>query len=136
MILELIHPRMFPSGIHTRYRYRSTFGIRTPATANRRLSVNAKRPGLRWRKTTGMIPITRKPPARIKPNDRSSFRDGARCSLIENKFFSPIGIRFQRLLFLLEDEMVAENQHIHFGAHKASVRILRAADDRFTAHVE
>src|SRR5262245_9797023 len=136
MIFELIAPRTLPNIIHTRWTGRRILGMTRAVTANTMLSVRAPRPGPARRNATGSIPITKKPTARMNPNDRSSFRDGMRYTLVKNKFFPPIVVCLKRFLVGLVNEVVSENQQIHLGAHETSVCVFRTAHDGLTAHIE
>ena len=92
--------------------------------------------GSRWRKNIGQQPMTINPPARTKPNERSCFRDGVRCLLIENKLFPPIDVGFKRFLIGLVHQLISQNQQINLSSHETSICVFRRTDDRFTANVE
>src|SRR5262245_14123454 len=79
--------------------------------------------------------MTRKPPARINPNDRSCFRETGR-GLVEYKFFPPIVIALQRLLIRLVDELVAKDEKVHLRPHEAAIGVFRTANDRLATDVE
>src|SRR5687768_9969572 len=55
---------------------------------------------------------------------------------VEFKFFQPIDVLVQRLLLLLLEQKVANDQVIHIRAHEAKICVFRGADNWFAAHVE
>src|SRR5688572_1185129 len=80
--------------------------------------------------------MTRKTPAKIKPNDRSSRRDVVDTRLVEYKFFPPFRIGFQRFLLGLVHQLVSQDKKIDLCAHEAAIGVFGCAYDWFASHVK
>src|SRR4029453_8354499 len=55
---------------------------------------------------------------------------------IELELFPPVLVLLKRRLLLLVQQIGAENQIVHVGAHETAGRVLGGADDRLSADVE
>src|SRR6266446_12886 len=133
---ELTHPSNSPAFIHIWWALRRAVGTSRPAVPKITVIAKAQTRALWCRNISGHNPMTRKPVATMRPNERSCFRETSRFCLVEYKFFPPVSVGLQGFLIHLVDQVISEYEQIHFCSHKTSIGILGSADDRFTADIE